>query len=58
MLTLEEILERLKDRNLTMVARESGVPYATLWAWNRKPPENPTYANVKALSHYFMQKAA
>tara|TARA_R110002126_G_scaffold243483_1_gene386605 strand:- start:128 stop:301 length:174 start_codon:yes stop_codon:yes gene_type:complete len=53
MLTLEEVQEGLKDRNITTVAEIIGVHRNTLYALmhDRK---SPNYATVKALSDYLL----
>ncbi len=52
MLKLEEIIERLKDRNLSVVARSVGVTPAYLSAICRGINKNPTYSVVLSLSEY------
>ena len=50
MLTLEEIQERLSDRNLSEVARRIGVTGAYLSAIKRGVKVNPSYEMIKKLS--------
>lgn len=52
MLKLEQIIERLKDRNLSAVARAIGVTPAYLSAICRGVTTNPSYEMVKRLSDY------
>ena len=53
MLTLEEVREGLKDRNVTTVAHIVGMHRNTVYAVvsNKKMP---SYATVKALSDYLL----
>lgn len=52
MLTLEQIIERLRDRNLSEVSRKTGVYYLTLTNIASGKTKNPTYKSVIALSEY------
>lgn len=52
MLTLEQIKERLSDKNLSEVARRIGVTGAYLSAIVRGSKVNPSYEIVKKLSDY------
>lgn len=52
MLTLEQIRERLKDRNLAQVARESNLTHITVWKVKKGEQEDFAYSTVKALSDY------
>lgn len=52
MLKLEEIIQRLQDRNLSTVARAIGVTPAYLSAIKRGVNTNPSYDVVKSLSDY------
>lgn len=52
MLTLEQIINRLADRNLAVVAREIGVTRAYLSAIRAGRASNPSYDMVKKLSDY------
>jgi transcriptional regulator with XRE-family HTH domain len=57
MLTIEEIRERLKDRNLRAVSEFTGVNYAALCNIY-KGASNPSYRTLKTLSDYLTQRAA
>lgn len=52
MLSLEQIVIRLQDRNLMEVSRRTGVGYANLHALATMRNRNPTYKVLKALSDY------
>lgn len=52
MLKLDEIVKRLKDRNLATVARHSGVSYTSLWQIANNLQTHPKYKNVEKLSDY------
>jgi len=52
MLTLDQILEKLKDRNLTKVASASGVNVNTLYLLTGGRTIDPTYRTIKKLSDY------
>lgn len=52
MLKLEEIIQRLQDRNLSAVARAIKVTPAYLSAICRGVTTNPSYEMVKRLSDY------
>lgn len=52
MLTLEEVKERLSDRNLKEVARRTGISYANLYAISTGRRCNPTYKVMVKLSDY------
>lgn len=52
MLTLEEIRERLSDRNLREISRTTGVGYGNLYGIAKGLRVNPTYSVVKKLSDY------
>lgn len=51
MKTLEEIRQQLKDRNLSVVAKEAGIHYNSLYAI-AKGVTNPRYATVQKLIKY------
>lgn len=53
MLTLEEIVKKLEDRNLSEVGRRAGVTSSYLSAILRGDRVNPTYTMLKKLSDYF-----
>lgn len=53
MLTINEIKERLKDRNLSEVSRQTGVSYSTIY--NITKAENLNgfiFQTIEALSNY------
>ena len=52
MLTLEEIRERLKDRNLKKVSEHLDMHYATLTRIANGGITNPTYETVEKISNY------
>jgi hypothetical protein len=52
MLTVEEILKRLEDRNLRTVAARAGVSYPVVWRLSKFPEYGVNYETVKALSDY------
>lgn len=52
MLTLEEIREKLKDRNLAYVAEILGRSRQQVWQVASGKNANPTYSFVKQLSDY------
>lgn len=54
MLSLDEVVSRLADRKLKIVAQETGLHYNTVLrvAGGKKSPENVTYDVVKRLSDY------
>jgi hypothetical protein len=53
MLSIEEIKHRLKDSNLTSVAKSSGVNYHTLYKFMVKNID-PRHSTVTLLSAYLM----
>lgn len=52
MLTLEEIREKLNDRNLAKVSRATGVGYNNLHGIANGTKNNPSYNVIKKLSDY------
>lgn len=56
MLTLAEIREKLKDRNLSYVAEELGRSRQQIWQVASGKNTNPTYSFVKQLSDYLEGK--
>ena len=56
MLTLEQIRERLKDRNLKVVAESLELNYITITQVANGSQQNPKYQTVKALSDYLEGK--
>lgn len=51
MLTLEQILEKLEDRNLTKVAEKTGIHSNVLYRLT-KDKSQPKYETIKKLSDY------
>ena len=54
MMTMEQIKEALRDRNLRSVARHSGIPYSTILSVLKK--NGGQYETVKKLSDYLTPK--
>lgn len=53
MLTVDEILEKLEDRNLSQVANKSGITYQSLLYFVRhNGGSRPDYQMMKKLSDY------
>jgi predicted DNA-binding transcriptional regulator AlpA len=51
MLTVEQMIERLKDRRIRMVAKSCGISYQTIY--NMVQGRNlPSYETLKKLSDY------
>lgn len=57
MMTLEQIRAALKDRNLSAVARATGVNYGSVYAIATQKTPNPNYKTVVALSNYLSKTA-
>lgn len=58
MMTLEQIIEKLDDKNLTQVAKNVGLSPQTLWRIkNRVTGDNVSYETVKTLSDYLEEGA-
>jgi len=51
MLTLDQIKEKMKDRRVRVVAKETGMNHQTIYN-ALKDGSNPEYETVKALSDY------
>ena len=56
MLSLEQIISALKDRNWKRVSEGSGVGYLTVWKIARGVPGNVSYQTVVKLSEYLEKK--
>lgn len=54
-LTLNEIVNRLQDRNLKAVAAKSGVSYQTIYNIAKEINTNPNASTLSALSFYFQE---
>lgn len=52
MFSLSEIVSRLQDRNLTVVARRTGVPYGNLRLLANGKTKAPNYMDVDRLREY------
>ena len=55
MLSTEEIKEKLQDRNLTKVARNTGLGYSQVWGLANGDVTHPTHEVVEALSNYLTE---
>lgn len=55
MLEIDEIKKRLEDRNLSKVAKESGLSNASVYRF-MKEDSKPLYVTVKKLSKYLEGK--
>lgn len=49
---IEEIKDKLADRNLAKVSEETGVSYGTVYKIAKGKNDNPSYKTVIALSNY------
>ena len=56
MMTLEQIAEWLKNKQLSYIAIDSTVPYYFVWRAKNKALKNPNYETVKKLSDYIEGK--
>jgi transcriptional regulator with XRE-family HTH domain len=56
MLTIEQIQKQLKDRNLSAVARVTGMSMQTISAISNGTATKPSYETVKLLSDYLEGK--
>ena len=52
MLTLEQIVDRLHDRNLKKVAEACNLNYVSLWKLIREPTDRCEFRTIKRLSDY------
>ena len=55
MFSLSEIVSRLQDRNLKMVSRRTGIPYANLLDLAKGKTKAPNYMNVDRLREYLSE---
>ena len=53
MLTLEQVTQKLQDRNVKEVARRIDLCYLTCWRISTGRARNVSYGAVKKLSDYF-----
>lgn len=51
-MTLEQIKAALSDRNLTEVARRTGLSYPTVYGIAKGTTSNPAYQSVEKLAQY------
>jgi DNA-binding Xre family transcriptional regulator len=56
MLSLEEIVVILQDRNLSEVSKRTGISYQVIWRIANNKAGNFTYNTVKKLSDYLEVK--
>lgn len=52
MLTLEQIVEKLEDRNIRIIAERTGVSYHTVLNIQNGKNTNPTVTTLRAISDY------
>lgn len=52
MLELEEVVNRLQDRNLTRVAEQTGLSVQTVWRVKAGKAQNLTISTLSKLSDY------
>ena len=52
MLTIEEVIKKLEQMNLTYVAKETNLPYCTVWKIVNKKLARTPYDAIKKLSDY------
>ena len=52
MLSLDEIVEKLKDRNLRIVANRIGISYMTVYNIAKQNNTNPSHTTLTKLSDY------
>ena len=55
MLTLDEIVQKLQDRHLPTVAKNTGINYRTVYNIKNGINTNPSYETVEKLYQYFME---
>lgn len=53
--TLQEIVSKLQDRNIKMVADKTGISYLTILNIKRGKHVNPTISTISKLSDYFKE---
>jgi hypothetical protein len=56
MLSLEEVKNRLQDRNILIVSQNTGLHYNTVRAIKTGANDNPTYQVMTKLSDYLENK--
>ncbi len=52
MLSVDEMIERLRTRNLSIVARDIGVSYLALWAFAKERRKHVSLEMLQKLSEY------
>jgi DNA-binding Xre family transcriptional regulator len=52
MLSLDQIIIALKDRNLTEISKRTGLSYMTVWRVSTGDHKNIEYETAKKLSEY------
>lgn len=57
MLTLPEIQEKLKGKNLSEAARETGIHPSMMWRIINAEDQNPQYKTIKKISDYVESQA-
>lgn len=57
MLSLEQIIEKLSDRNLTEVSRRTNLAVPTVWRIANNQAGNVGYTTIKKLSDYLESQA-
>ena len=57
MMTIDVIIEKLKDRNLSEVARRTQLSFPCVWRISKGRHGNIGYLTVKKLSDYFEENA-
>ena len=57
MMTIDVIIEKLKDRNLSEVARRTKLSFPCVWRISKGKQGNIGYNTVKTLSDYFEENA-
>ena len=56
MMTLDAIITALHDRKATVISKEIGLSYQTIWRISRGDVKNITYETAKKLSDYLQKK--
>jgi len=57
MLSKQQIVSQLKDKNLSEVARKTGLTRATLSALVNNPQYNPTYKTLDKIEIYLIKES-
>jgi len=55
MLTPDQIIEKLQDRKLAVVAENTGLHYNTLKKLRDGAAKEPSYESIRILSEYFSE---